>query len=625
MKIQQFQGGLNTRLEPQFLQTNQGVVYENVDNALGVLAPVKDKLATGINLANFHTYYDFAQEWVDSTTRRDYVEYRRKLYWADRSGVPQVYDGTTQTNLGIVPPTALATYTTRSIELLAELTVDVALDTGTLANEDTYYVIVNADLDYQSNDLALLVDSRTKTTTEKKSSGKGRNKTITKVTTPEKRTVTVSKPLGITIGTGGIEVYRLYEGTYRYVGTMLTDTDTVVDSVGDISANKELDEDKFFPLQGTYQYLMTYYNSATGVESGPSPLTEDLDFTDGGLLTFSNLPVSSDPQTDKKRIYRIGGNLTTFTLIEELDNATTGYLDDTKDSELVGTLLASTIAAQAPAGLAYLTEAYAMLFGAEGAKLRFTPIGQPESWPETYFLQFDADITGIAAVANGVLVFSKFQTYLVTGTGPTSLSQQLLTSDQGCIAFESVQVIGGAALWASTDGICSSSGNNVKVISKDALGKIALSPVDSVVFDEAYYLLEANGSILSFDFAYGQVFKRLSLGVGSLAIANDKLYGINSGELHQVYGSDTPTVLKYLSPRFIEGSVTMQKTYKKVHIYHEGDIMISIWINNILVQEKQLTGTDASELQVPSSLQRGFFVQVGLEGPGTVHEIEYNI
>lgn len=620
MKVQQFQGGLVTRLEPQFLQTNQGTVYTNIDNSTGVLTPVKGTSETNISLLPYHTFYDFAQEWVDSSVRRDYVEYRRKLYWTDRSSVPQVYDGTNQFNLGIVPPPELTDFTIVQVDDLVQAEFD-ATGAGTLPNVDTTYLFVNSDSPYQSNPLAVVVDKR-------KTSAEVLVNLLTKQTkvvdtTPDTRSVVVSDVAGITYGVNGVELYRLYNGKYYLVGALANAAASLTDNVLDISANKELDLTLFEPLQGTYQYQLTYYNSTNGVESGPGTFSDELDLTEGGIITLNNLPVSTDPQVDKKRIYRVGGNLTASTLVAELDNVTTSYNDELKDTDVVGTLLPSSIAEQAPAGLAFLAESYAMLFGAEGAKLRFTPIGEPDSWPETYFLQFDADITGIAAVTNGILVFSKFQTYLVTGTGPTSLSQQLLSSDQGCIAFESVRVISGAALWASTDGICSSSGNNVKVLSKDTLGKISLSPTDSVVFDEAYYLLEADGTILSFDFAYGQIFKRLSLDVGSLAIANDELYGIRNGKLQQFYGSDSPTQIAYTSPRFIEGSVTEQKIYKKVHFYHDGDIMVNILINNISVATKSFTGTDSSTIKVPEESKRGFFIQIIITGTGTVHEIEY--
>lgn len=623
MKIQQFQGGKSSRLAPQFIQVNQGVVYENVDNSKGTLTPLKTTAASGTLLDKYQTYYDAAQEWVSSTTRRDYVEYSSDLYWTDRSTQPQKYNGTTQTNLGIAVPTAITNFTVLGTDSVAEVTFDPDTTGTGLPNQDTYYILVNVDGAEQSNALSAVVKDNGKaefiTTTGVASTAAAL--VLTAITST--RDITIENPVGFTIGANGVDVYRLYKGTYRLVGNLATDSSSLLDSTEDISANDALDTSLYYPLQGTYQYQLTYYNSADGSESGPSELSAELDLTAGGTVTLNNLPVSSDSQVDKKRLYRIGGDLTVSTLVVELDNSTTSYLDELKDTEVVGTLLDTALALPAPSDLAYLTEAYAMLFAAQGSKLRFTPIGKTDQWPELYFLQFDADITGIAAVTHGLLIYTKFKTFIVTGTGPTSLSQQVLTADQGCLAFESVQTISGAALWVSSDGICTSDGNEPLVISKDALGKLSLDVVDSVVYDEAYYALLSDQTALVFDFAYGKVFKNLSFGLESLVVGNDVLYGWSTGELQTLYASETNATMKYKSPRFIEGSVTELKTYKNVRVYAKGDIIIKTYIDDSLVATNVLTGELTHWIKVPQNLQRGYFIQFEIEGTGEVYEVEY--
>ena len=104
MKIQQFDGGLATRQRPQFLQTNEAVVYKNIDSREGSLVPVKDKSATSISVNRYHTFYDAQQEWVGFNTITDFLEYQGRLYYTDRSSRPQKYDGTNTYNLGITPP-----------------------------------------------------------------------------------------------------------------------------------------------------------------------------------------------------------------------------------------------------------------------------------------------------------------------------------------------------------------------------------------------------------------------------------------------------------------------------------------------------------------------------------------
>lgn len=663
MKIQQFDGGLSTRTEPQFLSTNQGTVYENIDNASGILKPLKMPAPAGIFVKPFHTFFDHTQEWVDSDVRRDYVEFQRKLYWTDRVSPPQKYDGTVQANLGIVPPpqmTSFETYEVQDVTNVKTVVTQPAIHPShTLPAVDTHYLVFASDAG-KSEGLSLY-DRRLTTGRIIKVAANGAvsvdtesvrldnvpPRLVSTVETTEVRSINFSDILGGELPTSTETrfgyVFRYYGGAWRLVGLSFVTPGLpfalswpiVVDNQAEPGGD---DLETFLAstiggpyyrptyllskMYGVYQYQYTYYNSTDGTESGPSLFSPEVDLSNGGYIVQTNLVASTDPQVDKIRVYRIGGSLTTSTLVSELDNTTTLYDDRNGDTELSGQLLSSSITLNPPTGLAFLSTAYAMLFAAEGSKLRFTPIGDPNSWPELHFLEFDLDITGIAAVANGVLVFTKYETHLVTGTGPNALSKQRLSADQGCLAFESIQVMGGAALWVSTDGICTSSGGPVQVVSKQTLGKYSVDAVASAVYDESYYVLDSGGTVTQFDFAYGRVYKTQKPGVTSLAIANDVLYGVKAGELQEFYAG-TEATMKYKSPRFIEGSVTEQKRYKKFTVYHEGDIIIKVYIDNALVATKTLTGVDSTEFQVPSERQRGFFVQFEVEGTGTVHEIEY--
>ena len=56
MKIQQFAGGLSTRLRPQYIQVNEGAQYSNIDNSVGTLAPVNKPQVTNIATTEFNTF-----------------------------------------------------------------------------------------------------------------------------------------------------------------------------------------------------------------------------------------------------------------------------------------------------------------------------------------------------------------------------------------------------------------------------------------------------------------------------------------------------------------------------------------------------------------------------------------
>ncbi|BAM63139.1 hypothetical protein [Edwardsiella phage IW-1] len=624
MKLQQFNGGLHTRPRPQFIDLSQGVVYENINQEAGSLAPVMLPKDSGQAVLPYHTFYVAGNKWVSSNIQRYYVEFQKTLYWCDGIGLPQKLNMRgAQTNLGLAAPSTKASF--RAVDnpgVVSDVEVKRTEAAGSgLPSELHVYVIVNVDGDAFSNALQLTVDTKGTVNTIAESTPKPIiQPKINSDTSTTKYQVSIGQVKGVTIGSGGVQVYRQYNNKFRLVGTITNGTATVADTVYDIGTNLELDFTKFGALQGVYQYVTTFVNSNDGAESAPSALSEELDLKGGGSIYAYGFPQSEDRQVDKMRLYRVGGNLGEFTLVKELPIATLDYTDATSDASLPGTLLTTQNAAPAPAGLKYMREAYAMLFAAEGSKLRFTPVGRPNEWPETFFLQYDADITGIAPVANGILVFTEYRTHIVTGNGPSVLSTYLLSGDQGCISNESIQFVGAEALWVSSDGICVSSGAQINVITRELLGKLDIRPVDSAVYDGQYYVMTDSGLIYCIN---NGTVKHFRFDISSLAVANDKLYGYNNGTLWELFASTDPAVMRFKSALMTEGSFTLNKVYKKIFTYSAGHIIIRILINGTIVVERVLSGEDSFDIQVPQELQRGFNLQFEVEGTGEVSELEY--
>lgn len=629
MKIQLFDGGISRYIAPQLLELNQGVVYENIDNAVGILTPVKQALNSALAVGKFPYYFRAGAEWIASETQLSYVEFQNRLYCSDGSA-PKKYAGSgVWHRLGIAAPTSkVSLVKTDTPEPLTEVKVENKTDIGDLPASELLYRIVNVANGYYSKTLDVTVGaSTTNTATVSTYSSYPPNYSGPPLYAQAALRMSLKyrsiKFTGLKgpIGEKAI-LYRLYDGKYRKLTELTSLAAEYIDSVHDISASEELDETKFGPMSGVYSYVYTFYNSKDGAESAPSPVSAEID-VGAGKVTVSNLRVSTDPQVDKKRLYRVGGNVATFTLVTTLPNATTSYLDKVKDVDLESVLLASTEYDPAPAGLKYLVEAYAMLFGAVGPKLYFTPIGVPNAWPALNFIDFSEEITGVGVVANGLLVFTKYRTYVVSGTGPSTLTKYLLSGDQGCLNHFAIANLAGSCLWPSTDGICQSNGNIPVVVTKRVLGKPKLLPLQAVVYDEVYYLMETTGHILAIDYRFKQLAKDLELSVSSLVVANDVLYGYRAGTLWELFaGQDTET-FSYKSPRFIEGRATENKVYKKVYIYSKGVIQLKVLINDEVVAQAEYTDEDAHVLQVPQEKQRGFFIQFEITGSGTVYELEY--
>jgi len=494
MKLQVFNGGLDTRLASHLIGVNEAVQYTNIDNEDGTLKPVKQKLDLNTNLLEFSHWYNAISEWVSSSINRDYVEYRNTLYFTEDSSIPQkTTDNITFYNLGIDKP------------VLASLTA---------------------------------------------------------------------------IGATGV-------------------------------------------LTGTYQYLITYYNSSDGAESGISPLSIEL-VVATDKIDLTSIPVSADPQVDKKRLYRLGGDLTAFTLVTTIDNIDTTYTDNIADTDVEGTLLEATLYEQALSGLQFLTEHYGILMAAIGDKVYFTPIGVPNAWPSNNYIDFDSDVTGIGKVLNGILIFTLNRAYIITGTNINSLVKNTLSETQGCKEHKSIKAISkGQLLWVSNDGICSSTGSNVDVISKPKLGKLNLSVKNAVIHDEVYYLQKADKTILAIDFRYGPVFKDINSRTTRLVVANDILYGLDNNTLYQMFADATDESYIYLSPNFTEGSYSERKSYKHFYIRANGAFTISVLIDKVTVQTKSFTGIETHDLEIPQAKQNGYSVQFLITGTAIISEIEY--
>ena len=81
-------------------------------------------------------------------------------------------------------------------------------------------------------------------------------------------------------------------------------------------------------LTGRFKYVVTYMRSGNfQVESNPSPESNSIT-VQNSKIKLTNIPVSSDPKVDKKRIYRTTENGEIFFWVDDIDNEDTEYIDN---------------------------------------------------------------------------------------------------------------------------------------------------------------------------------------------------------------------------------------------------------------------------------------------------------
>lgn len=374
-------------------------------------------------------------------------------------------------------------------------------------------------------------------------------------------------------------------------------------------------------LDGSIQYCYTYYNDIDGTESQPSGYS--LEPSVSAQKINIEVRKSTDSQVTNIRIYRLGGNITEMQLVVELGNIDTIYTDNTSDLDIPGSVLDSYNNGQAPEGLSYLTENNAMMFGTTDDKLYYSDIAFVNNWSPFNFIDFDGEITGIGPVPNGLLVFTKYKTYIVTGTSPNTLSKYLLNSNQGCIEHKSINFASNTLIWLSTDGACISNGGEVIVISRDKLGKTYMPTTitDSVVYDDVYYVGYDNG-IIVIDFRFGVIFRHLDTLVEGFHVYNDILYYSKANNLNSLGTNEELKEFIYKSPKLSDGQISNLKSYKSFYVNCVGSLQVKISMDGTEVITKDID-SDTSEILVPQQTRKGYYIEFEISGSGELLELQY--
>lgn len=376
------------------------------------------------------------------------------------------------------------------------------------------------------------------------------------------------------------------------------------------------------------QYVYTYYDSSEGIESAPSPLSDELELPSGYSVDISGFAPSPNPFVDIIRLYRIGANATDFTLLLELPIATTTYNDNIKTIDAVGDILESYANQPPEIGLRYITEANGILFAAKGDIVYYSKIGQPDYWPALNTIEISADVTGIVAIPDGVVFFTKSKAHILLGTAPEEFRLTILNPEHGCINHNTIKRCSNRWLFLSVNGICELQGSGVQVVSSNKLDNVTFDAIGATVYNEQYTLTLANGAVITLDLRFGGLlFKTLSYPLKDIyntGVFDNILYGVVDGELVRLHEGE-PLLLKYMSPNLTEGDASMTKMYNNVYIKYDGQFTVSIFIDDVKVSTHELIDKGIADLKVPQEQQRGSAIRFEINGLGTVYEIEYKV
>jgi hypothetical protein len=202
-------------------------------------------------------------------------------------------------------------------------------------------------------------------------------------------------------------------------------------------------------------YGVTYV-SGIG-EEGIPVVTVLVDVYPGQIVTMSVLPSAptGNYNITKLYIYRTAAGSTTSTLryVDTVAIGVTSYVD---------TKLSSTLSENCPSlnynvppnelsGMIDIQNG--IMAGIAADQVCFTQPYQPHAWPVAYRYSFATNPIAIGAFGQSVIVLTSGMPSLLTGSDPSSMSQDVITHGQPCMSSQSVVAIKGGIAWASDEGI----------------------------------------------------------------------------------------------------------------------------------------------------------------------------
>lgn len=299
-------------------------------------------------------------------------------------------------------------------------------------------------------------------------------------------------------------IYKLYDqatNDYRWLG-WITDVDVVVGPVGDLTESRIYYTGDGFPKKTNWDLATStgagaapypnswlymgvpaptaapsltassgaapnetrayvYTNISTfGLvteESAPSPAATVTVNTSGGTVTitgFSAVPTIGYNITHR-RIYRTvtGASTVVYNLVAEIPVATTSYVDSVPVASL-GLSLTSLYYTPPPDDLIGLVAMpNGILAGFRGNEIWFCEPYLPHAWPSIYMLSVNDEIVGLGVYDNNLVVMTKHNPFIITGSNPGAMSQTKLPMMQPCVAKRSITADQYGVIYASPNGL----------------------------------------------------------------------------------------------------------------------------------------------------------------------------
>jgi hypothetical protein len=193
-----------------------------------------------------------------------------------------------------------------------------------------------------------------------------------------------------------------------------------------------------------------------GEESAPSPASAIVDWKPGNTVTLSGFAATPAGRAiTKQRIYRsqTGSSGTYLYLIAERA-ATNGNFSDTVAVDAFQEPLPSADWNEPPDDLTGLTALpNGMMAAFVGNQVYFCEPYRPHAWPEKYIMTCDSEVVGLGAVGSIIVVMTKAQPYIFSGSSPDVMQSVKAEANMPCINARGIVDLGFAICYPSNLGL----------------------------------------------------------------------------------------------------------------------------------------------------------------------------
>ena len=181
-------------------------------------------------------------------------------------------------------------------------------------------------------------------------------------------------------------------------------------------------------------------------------LTTAQTYTSGGTWTRV-APHNTGSMT--RRIYRVltGTTGADYLFVAEIAATTTSYNDTIADTAL-GAAMPSTTWAMPPTDLAGLVELpNGMLAGFSKNTLCFCEPYRPHAWPTSYQQTTNRDIVGIGCYSTAVVIATKAQPWIATGSHPANVTMERINRNEPCLSKRGVASFPFGVIYPTPNGL----------------------------------------------------------------------------------------------------------------------------------------------------------------------------